>query len=91
MGFEKEIKNFIVGSATEKNSMGDYTVISFSEQEVEDDPFYKVTVVKNSAVVKSKIFSVREFDIANDYFGALQVEYLGSVKKNLDFNEWTQL
>lgn len=91
MSGEKEIKNFVVGSSTVKNDSGDYAVVSFSEHEIDDDPFYKVTVVKNCAVVRSKNFSLLEFDAANAYFVQCQTEFIGHVDKSLDFNEWVML
>ena len=91
MSGEREIKTFVVGSATNKTNSGDYIVVSFSEQELEDDPFYKVVVVKNCALIKSKNFSLLEFDVANQYFTTCQIEFLGSVEKTLDFNEWATM
>lgn len=88
MSEEREIKTLIAGSATLKNSNGDYTVVSFSEREMDDDPYYKVVTVKNSAIVKERTFSIMEFDDAAEYFHKMQTEYLGKVESLVSFETW---
>lgn len=91
MGDEREVKSYVVGSSTVKNDSGDYTVISFSEREIDDDPFYKITVVKNCQIVKDKSFLLKEFDQANMFFASVQNDMLGKVEKSFTFEEWMSL
>ena len=91
MSDEREIKTYLTGSATEKNSSGDYILVSFAEKEIEGDPFYKVVVERNCQIVKSRTFVLKDFDEANNFFIFCQKENLGDVKKSLDFTEWQAL
>ena len=91
MSDEREIKTLIAGNSTLKNSSGDYVVVSFSEREIDDDPYYKVVIVKNSAVVKERMFSLMEFDDAAEYFHKMQTEYLGKIESCISFELWQEM